>query len=234
MNYLELLCKFWEHNQRIPFGASATVIYNFLLHKWYQKNCEDFILADTEIIRDLKLSYKTIRTSREKLRNQGLIQYHTQNGLPSLYKIITDYSILSEKQEHFNAKRDTKRPKENTSSNAFPSKSITGKNSFIKGSTSATILTNNVNQKIPSFNEFLSFAKTIKNYTSDLDLKIEAKYDSWIENEWKNGNDRPITNWRSTLKNTMPYIIDSKPNNPQVIKLQTLPQIKRPKSTYNE
>jgi hypothetical protein len=43
------------------------------------------------------------------------------------------------------------------------------------------------------------------------DLKL--KYDSWIANDWKNGNDKQIKNWKSSLLNTLPYIKDGQNSN---------------------
>lgn len=57
---------------------------------------------------------------------------------------------------------------------------------------------------IPEFSEFLKYALEKKPKVSQQDLKL--KYDSWITNDWKNGNDKKINNWKSTLLNTLPYI----------------------------
>jgi len=57
---------------------------------------------------------------------------------------------------------------------------------------------------IPEFSEFLNYALDKKPNVSQLDLKL--KYDSWIANDWKNGNDKKINNWKSALLNTLPYI----------------------------
>ena len=61
---------------------------------------------------------------------------------------------------------------------------------------------------IPAFSDFLAHAKDKKNNV--LEESVKAKYDSWIENDWKNGNDKPIKNWKSTLTNTVQYLkVDS-------------------------
>lgn len=59
---------------------------------------------------------------------------------------------------------------------------------------------------IPEFNEFLNYALQHKPMVSQTDLKL--KYDSWLANDWKNGNDKKITNWKTALLNTLPYIKD--------------------------
>ncbi|MFN9371950.1 MAG: hypothetical protein ACK6D3_08715 [Planctomycetaceae bacterium] len=68
------------------------------------------------------------------------------------------------------------------------------------------LLTNKPNNTIPEFTEFLNYALEKKPKVSQIDLKL--KYDSWIANNWKNGNDKKITNWKTALLNTLPYIKD--------------------------
>ena len=58
--------------------------------------------------------------------------------------------------------------------------------------------------KIPEFNEFLEYA-IIKKPNIDKEA-LRNKYDAWIENDWKDGNDKEIKNWKSKLNNTLPYI----------------------------
>jgi hypothetical protein len=58
--------------------------------------------------------------------------------------------------------------------------------------------------KIPEFEEFKIYALTKKQNVCLESLKL--KYDSWFANGWKNGNDKKIVNWQSTLLNTLPYI----------------------------
>lgn len=68
-------------------------------------------------------------------------------------------------------------------------------------------VTDNVNDNVintPTFKEFLSYAKSKKENVSAMNLKL--KYDSWVENGWKDGNNKPIKNWKSKLLNTIPYI----------------------------
>lgn len=75
---------------------------------------------------------------------------------------------------------------------------------------------------IPSFQEFLEFAKTLFNYDDEsLNLFIEHKYLQWKEMGWKNAQNRPLTDWRASLKAAMPFLIESKNK-------KLIPTIKRP------
>lgn len=60
------------------------------------------------------------------------------------------------------------------------------------------------NQTIPTWIDFLSYADIKKPNVHREHLK--SKYDAWVENGWKDGNDKKITNWKSKLLNTLPYI----------------------------
>jgi hypothetical protein len=35
---------------------------------------------------------------------------------------------------------------------------------------------------------------------------LRLKFESWVENGWKDGNNRKITNWKSKLTNTIQFI----------------------------
>ena len=61
--------------------------------------------------------------------------------------------------------------------------------------------------EIPTIDLFLEYAKTITDiYKPTLDYAIKSKYQSWVENGWKDGHDKEIKNWKNTLRNTMPYL----------------------------
>ena len=57
----------------------------------------------------------------------------------------------------------------------------------------------------PTLPEFLAYCKTLSIYNSSLDFQIEAKYNAWKENKWKDGNNKLIKNWKTKVQNTMPY-----------------------------
>ena len=82
-----------------------------------------------------------------------------------------------------------------------------------KRNASETQMTPNKNDKkennntIPEFSEFLAYALEKKPKINQIDLRL--KYDSWKESDWstnRNGKLHPITNWKTTLLNTLPYL----------------------------
>ena len=59
-------------------------------------------------------------------------------------------------------------------------------------------------QYVPEFEDFKNYALS-KKTTIDID-HLKLKYDSWVENGWKNGNHKKIKNWKSALLNTIPHL----------------------------
>jgi hypothetical protein len=57
---------------------------------------------------------------------------------------------------------------------------------------------------IPEFSEFLEYAISQVPTVNKEDVRL--KYESWKVNEWKDGNDKKIMNWKTKLNNTLPYI----------------------------
>lgn len=63
--------------------------------------------------------------------------------------------------------------------------------------------------EIPTFDEFFTFISLIDEYKSKaegLKYSIQAKYDSWLDNGWKDGNNKPIIQWKTKIRNTLPYL----------------------------
>ncbi|MBW1619041.1 MULTISPECIES: hypothetical protein [Empedobacter] len=246
MNYSGLIRQFWQHNEKEPLGAVAASIYLFLLEIWKKNEENDFKLSDTEICERLKITRPTIITLRQKLSNLGMIQYQSKNGLPGHYKILREYApTLSafEKPETDKGGSTTKRsqkpiPKKKETTEKLPQKRETPQNQNLSPDAPPEIpvaIPIPGSGTIPSLDEFTEYAKTLESYVPELDHLIKEKYESWLGNEWKNGYNKPITNWKSSIKNTMPFLqteLESQNSAPQnKIALQS---IKRPKSTFDE
>ena len=90
-----------------------------------------------------------------------------------------------------------------------------------------------LSRNIPSLEEFTQYAKTLENYIPELDQLIKEKYDSWLGNGWKNGYDKPITNWKSSIKNAMPFLQRELQSSNTTSEKIALPTIKRPKSVLD-
>lgn len=60
---------------------------------------------------------------------------------------------------------------------------------------------------IPTEFDFLDFCKSFLNGKYEpLEFSLKAKFESWVLNGWKDGNGKNILNWKSKIKNTVPYL----------------------------
>lgn len=61
--------------------------------------------------------------------------------------------------------------------------------------------------KIPSLQEFLDYAHEVLGAKfNELKFSLESKYQAWVDNGWKDGNGRKIKNWKTSIRNTIPYL----------------------------
>lgn len=234
MNYTELTTKFWSINEKSPLGASAIALYFFLLEKCRQNDGKDFTISDNAICQKLSLTRPTINALKSKLRNVGLIQYQTRNGVPSIYRIITDISFLLQES----LQKETLNIKNKVSQESEPFKKMIEspiindiQPKILEEKTIHTSTRENIN--IPSLDEFMNFAKSLEIYDETMDFAIKSKYESWRDNGWVNGFGIPINKWQNNLKNTLPHLKTSK-KKPSGLQPNNIPTIKRPKQTYNE
>lgn len=62
-------------------------------------------------------------------------------------------------------------------------------------------------KEIPSLIEFMSYCQTIKEIDFNAyKFGLQSKYESWVDNKWKDGHNKPIKNWKTKIKNTIPFI----------------------------
>ncbi|MCT4237843.1 hypothetical protein HZP42_15780 [Elizabethkingia anophelis] len=239
MNYLDLLHKFWDYNQKEPLGATTIAMYLFLLEMWYINEENDFKVSDIAICEKLLLTRPTVKVTKEKLRNCGLIYYETQNGLPSYYRIILDYTSLrkGEKPKKDIAERNQKliETKEKSKPDS-PAESPVEEPKIVTPSSQEPVKPNVItdNKVIPTLTEIIDYATTLPNYDSSLDTRIQDRYKSWVNNGWRTMQDKPIKEWKPLLKTTVNYFVN--PPKDGTLTLDSIPNIKVPKtkSTYNE
>lgn len=62
---------------------------------------------------------------------------------------------------------------------------------------------------IPSFDVFLAYAVSKEPNIDHSDVK--RKYNLWVENDWRDGYDKPINRWKAKLINTLPHLKKVKP-----------------------
>lgn len=226
MYYLELIERFWEFYQNQKLGATSIAMYLYLLKIGYENDRYDFRISDVKISEDLGITRKTVKATKEKLRDFGLIQFQTKAGFPCSYRLILNYSLTKFK-EKTSFETETKVKSEVKKEEIIEQSFI----QEIQSNDEVTLLQLekhiHKNTAIPSLEEFKEYAKTLDFYNQTLDFEIQTKYENWKKNGWKNNFGKPISNWKSSLKSILPYLKNSetgqKPTN------QIIPTITRPK-----
>ena len=236
-HYQELIQRFWDLNQKMHLGSNAIAMYLYLLKLGNDNKGYDIIVSDVDVSKVLGLARNTIKPTKEKLGSIGLIQYKNKKGRACSYQLLPDYDaqIFESEKVHKVKIRKKINPSivkndENVSSVNVPIQNTDEITS--QPGEHPSVDTSKYPFKtadIPSLEEFIAFAQTLEGYETSLDSEIEKKYLSWVGNHWRSVSDRPITNWKSSLKNTFPYMINKTDDN--TMRIDSIPDIKRPKSS---
>lgn len=83
-----------------------------------------------------------------------------------------------------------------------------------------TIEQRTINKGVPDYTDFLNHALSKNPNLNRQSVKL--KYESWVENGWKDGNDKKITNWKSKLTNTVQYLKEESQTEQQRPKMRKL------------
>lgn len=253
MYYLELIQRFWDFNKIAKVSPTEVLLYFYLLKIGYENDRYDFKISDVELGKELGLTRKTIKSTKEKLKNLGLIQFQSKNGLPCHYRLLLNYSFEIEPEKSIRNEESTIVEKDQNREVLEIFESILSAQNSVEAIKEIEIndgvkpsseipkqqkqkleqrqeqeQQNLKNSKIPSLDEFMEYAKSLESYEPKLELSISEKYEVWINNDWKNTSNRPISNWKSTLKSTLPYLRNKSEENS--LSLQDIPKIKRPES----
>jgi hypothetical protein len=235
MYYQELIQKFWESGPKAQLGTTAVAIYLYLLKLANDNNRYDVTVSDVAIGNTLGLTRKTVKSARDVLLNSGLVQYECKNGYSCSYRIVLDYPLSIRSQEKgskviikHNDPTAIEGKNENLASVGLP---VISTPEITEQEEKASCYNDNAESfKIvnkPSLEEFMDYAYTLSGYEASMDSDIKEKYAVWNNNGWCNNLGKPITNWRSSLKNLLPYIKNRNDNGP--LSLESIPTIKPPK-----
>lgn len=174
-----------------------------------------FIFGRNKAEDELFIDGSTIYKSMQKLKELSMIEIESNNQ----YSIVTisnydtyqdgkSYKVTS-KEQASNNQLTTKEQPSNTTKNYNNDKNDNNDN----------------NKKPPIFLDFLNYALLEKPLIDEYSVK--AKYDSWIENDWKDGNNKKIVNWKTKLKNTLPYLKENNTKNEKNEQIRQLSTIAR-------
>ncbi|THV57543.1 helix-turn-helix domain-containing protein [Chryseobacterium candidae] len=235
MYYQELIQKFWESGPKAQLSTTAVAIYLYLLKLANDNNEYDVTVSNVAIADTLGITRKTVKSAKEALRNSGLVRYESKNGYSCSYRIVLDYPLSTQKYEKDQKVKRKNNPRtpvidgnRNFSSVGLPALS-TPKTTEQEEKASLDNSTAKYYKiaKIPTLKEFMDYACTLNGYEISMKSYIKEKYALWTNNDWCNNLGKPITNWKSTLKNLLPYIKNRTDN--EKLSLESIPTIKPPK-----
>ena len=202
---VNLFEKMFDLNSENKIGANTIAVFTFILYK-----CEDprkeIVLSDYQMARELGLSRQTVITAKNKLKLLRLLDYSRNRGFPNRF-------ILN----------GNPMPKQTHNTDEVIEESIDELEPILE----PKIITSNSFSKYPNLQQFMDFAKTLKDYSEKLDDLLIQKFQKWEEADWKNSLGRPILNWQSTLEKNMNSLEVSNFNGNS--SLSNLQIIKRPK-----
>lgn len=218
MKYKQLISILFDSNSK--HKSSTITLYLFIFSRFMEKEKFEGYIYDSEISNSFKITNKTITTSRIELKELNLLDFQTKKGAACFYRIKTEWP--NEIRDKINIKQAS------TTTPPLPSLQKQSKQVFNKPQIPKAKV-----KTIPSFEEFMVFAKQLPDYHSKMDLSIEGKYETWVANDWKNGHNRPIINWKAALKSSWSWMI-SNSLSAHSLTPNKIPNITRPKQTYDE
>ena len=67
-----------------------------------------------------------------------------------------------------------------------------------------------IKNTVPPLQEFLEYCKKNleqnKFVYSEYEYSLKSKYDTWVANDWKDGHNKQIKDWRGKICNTIPFL----------------------------
>lgn len=62
------------------------------------------------------------------------------------------------------------------------------------------------NTDIPAREDFVEYGLSLVGNNKGYEFTLNAKFDSWVENKWRDGKGQKIKNWKTKLANTIPFL----------------------------
>jgi hypothetical protein len=91
MNLFDLLANFWRVDEQKNFSGNETRLYFFLIHLANRSFWQEWIeYADKRMTVNANISLQVLKSSRERLKDAGLIDFIAGGG----YRVKTKYRIL--------------------------------------------------------------------------------------------------------------------------------------------
>jgi hypothetical protein len=177
-------------------SLSAQGLFVNLCSYYWQRNCN---LTKDQFLR--RLNHSEVL---EELITEGVIKI---NGSNITIDFLDKQRVKAVGLSKTNSKNGSKggRPKKQKETEIKPT--LNQIESESKGIRKEEIIKEEIREdksKIPTEQVFVDYAKS---KISNINVPtVRMKYHSWVDNDWCDGNDNKIKNWKTKLCNTLPYL----------------------------
>lgn len=207
MNYINQINGFWVKAELDNITSIDIAVYMAILKYCNSLNWLNPFICHWDIICQYsKCSKNAFYTSIKRLDSLKYIEYTPGQRNKLQPKIV----VLEFKNNKGTIKEQNREQHEEQKGNLYKQvnnktiKLINSNYKLVNENLEIWIKSTNPKNEIPELIEFEFYAIEKKPLVDLVDLKL--KYESWIENDWKDGNGKSIKNWKSKLLNTLPYI----------------------------
>jgi len=227
VDYNKIIQEFWKINLERNLSKSSCVFYLYIFYQCQLLNQNEVSLSFSDAQKLIGISKNTLTKIRNELKDNGIITTTTSGKTSTIYKLSNLSKIESINFDNVAELNNTNNQESFSPSNSKKKFQEIGKNSKTQAKTISNI-------NIPTFSEFLEYAKTLEGYNPTMDITLSGKYEQWVANDWKNAFGHPIKSWKGSLKSSWVHIITDYKKSINFSKFDNLPNRKYPKSTYNE
>lgn len=92
MNYIELINRFWASCEELGFRTTEIALYFYLLDTNNRRSWKQTFKIDNKLVESaIGISYGTLKTTRNKLKQAGFIDFKTKNGSAIVLYTLTKF-----------------------------------------------------------------------------------------------------------------------------------------------
>lgn len=132
----------------------------------------------------------TVRRFFKLLQEDGMITLKSDNTTTHLS--VCNYDSYQGKEPANDHRKTTKRPS-NDHRTTTPKEGEESKEE----------------KKIPNLEDFMNYVLEVPDFAphfENLKYSLQSKYEQWLADGWKDGHGNDIKNWKTKLRNTLPYL----------------------------
>lgn len=119
MNLFDLLANFWRVDEQENFSGNDTRLYFFLIHLANRSYWSEWIeYPNDRMIANANISLQVLKSSRERLKEAGLLNYISGGG----HRVKTKYQILAPKSDLKPSPYNIKTKDKNSNINSYGKK----------------------------------------------------------------------------------------------------------------